>query len=441
MWFSDCNTFSKMQATSGTERFNELFSGLEDCDEDEQRKKIEEMNEIFDGMNKEEFESVFTTRMFYKIYKMIEEKKLSIENAILLLKHVGYCDVLKNFWNPFVEKSLLNKRFEQMIIEEEKIKEEKNEKLLVDLCECYLLLNGCASSELISICVPCLLEAALKKDESEETRKEKEIALLALSHIDRYFFFRQELYLNEIKENILYHQEHHNLTQLAYQSAWEFLMNRFYFENSLKVIVNELHFGREAARELEELTRNMDWKKKEGEEMNKEEAKEEFALIRWLKTCEMYFLNCRLWNEENPGLINSIVHLYRAAKGNNGVICNLCIYSLRNAAEKRVVRVEDLLKGGAIDVFLEEMQRPKLNDNIAYECFQFFMNVSSRLKEKEDDEKEEEERKATKMETFEKLEEEGYEDTITSFYGIFELLKNKYYGDLSLSISDYLVNI
>eukprot|EP00770_Monocercomonoides_exilis_P008046 MONOS_8004.1-p1 / transcript=MONOS_8004.1 / gene=MONOS_8004 / organism=Monocercomonoides_exilis_PA203 / gene_product=unspecified product / transcript_product=unspecified product / location=Mono_scaffold00290:36590-37633(-) / protein_length=309 / sequence_SO=supercontig / SO=protein_coding / is_pseudo=false len=308
-----------------------------------------------------------------------------------------------------------------MIIEEEKIKEEKNEKLLVDLCECYLLLNGCASSELISICVPCLLEAALKKDESEETRKEKEIALLALSHIDR-----QELYLNEIKENILYHQEHHNLTQLAYH---------------LKVIVNELHFGREAARELEELTRNMDWKKKEGEEMNKEEAKEEFALIRWLKTCEMYFLNCRLWNEENPGLINSIVHLYRAAKGNNGVICNLCIYSLRNAAEKRVVRVEDLLKGGAIDVFLEEMQRPKLNDNIAYECFQFFMNVSSRLKEKEDDEKEEEERKATKMETFEKLEEEGYEDTITSFYGIFELLKNKYYGDLSLSISDYLVNI
>ncbi|KAH7827149.1 uncharacterized protein MONOS_17358 [Monocercomonoides exilis] len=325
-----------------------------------------------------------------------------------------------------------------MIFEEEEKKERTNEKLLIDLCECYLLLNGCASSELISICVPCLLEAALKKDESEETRKEKEIALLALSHIDRHYCLRQELYLKEITEIIKNHQEHRNLTQLAYQSAWSYLICRSYYCKSLEdVVVNELHFIRESIRELEELWKSVDWKRKE--EVN---GRIEVMIIRrWLNEVYDFFDSSMLWNEEFAGLIGSIVQVFRAAKGNNGVICNLCIYSLRNASEKRVVRVEDLLKSGAIDAVLDEMQRPKLYDNIAYECFQFFMNVSKKLKEKTDNKMEEVKRKATKMETFEKLEEEGYEDTIACFHKIFEFINKKYYDDLSLSISDYLVNI
>ncbi|KAH7817052.1 uncharacterized protein MONOS_18167 [Monocercomonoides exilis] len=175
------------------------------------------------------------------------------------------------------EKSSLKKRLANMIINEERKKDEKKAKLFVDACECYLLLSRWASSELILICVPCLLKSALKKEESEETQKEVEMALLALSCVDQFYDLRQELYLKEIKEISEYQKEHRNLTRLRYDRSLE------------DVIVNELHFGREAARELEELTRNMDWKKKEGEEMNKEEAKEELTLVRWLETLNNFF--------------------------------------------------------------------------------------------------------------------------------------------------------
>ncbi|KAH7817044.1 uncharacterized protein MONOS_10882 [Monocercomonoides exilis] len=277
---------------------------------------------------------------------------------------------------------------------------------------------------MLCVCVPCLLKAASVKDESEEVQTEVEIALMALSDMG-FFEIGQELYLKEITEIVKHQQKHRNLTKLAY-----------HLEDT---ITAELHFGREAARELEELARCIDWKKKE--EMNKEETKEEFALMRWLKTCEMYFLSCRLWNEENVELINSIVHLYRAAKGNNGVICNRCIHFLRNASDNRVVKVEDLLKGGAVDTVLEGMQQPTLDDNVMRNCLYFFLNVSKRLKRKTDDELEEVKGKELNRKVFEKLEEEGYEDAITSFHKIFEFLNQKYYDDLSLSISDYLVNV
>ncbi|KAH7826338.1 uncharacterized protein MONOS_13600 [Monocercomonoides exilis] len=74
-----------------TERFTALFNGLEECDEDEQMQKIEEMNGLIDEMNGEEMRFAFTTELFSKILKMIEAKKLSWGNAILLLKQVGYC--------------------------------------------------------------------------------------------------------------------------------------------------------------------------------------------------------------------------------------------------------------------------------------------------------------------------------------------------------------
>ncbi|KAH7827954.1 uncharacterized protein MONOS_18578 [Monocercomonoides exilis] len=172
-----------VQELSLTDKFSKLFSLLEHCNEDEQRKKIGEMNEIIDGMNKEEFLYVFTTELFNKMDKMIEENKLTIENSILLTKYVGYCYVLKNMWSSGFNHSELRRRFERMILEEEKKKEEKNENLLVGLCESYLSLKNLLSSELLSICIYYLLKAALNKEESEEAQKDVEMVLLALSNI------------------------------------------------------------------------------------------------------------------------------------------------------------------------------------------------------------------------------------------------------------------
>eukprot|EP00770_Monocercomonoides_exilis_P016181 MONOS_16132.1-p1 / transcript=MONOS_16132.1 / gene=MONOS_16132 / organism=Monocercomonoides_exilis_PA203 / gene_product=unspecified product / transcript_product=unspecified product / location=Mono_scaffold01519:6045-7100(+) / protein_length=331 / sequence_SO=supercontig / SO=protein_coding / is_pseudo=false len=329
-----------------------------------------------------------------------------------------------------------------MIIEEEKKKEEKNEKLLVDLCECYALLGeNDIFSEVLSIIVPCLLKVASKKEGNEETQKEVEMALPALSNVNAYYEMKRDLYLNEIKETMKYHQEHRNLTQLSYQSAWQFLYNRNFFFNELEsVIVNELHCAREAARELEELSRNVDWKKKGGEKMNKEETKKEVILTRWIETFSIYFRDCRLRNEEYICLLSRIVQIYRAAKGNNGVISILCIQSLRTASDYGVVKVEDLLKSGAIDAVLEELNRPTLNEDMTNGCLQFFTNVSERLNEKNKDEKEEEERKVAKMEMFEKLEEEGFEDIITGFHETFEFFQRNYDCGLSLNAEDYFVN-
>ncbi|KAH7823182.1 uncharacterized protein MONOS_17621 [Monocercomonoides exilis] len=102
-----------------------------------------------------------------------------------------------------------------MIDDEEKKKEKRNENLLTELCESNVLLNVGASSQLISVCVPCLLKAALKKEENEEAQKEKEMAFLALSCHDEFYEIEKELYDNEIKEIIQHHQEHRNLTRLA----------------------------------------------------------------------------------------------------------------------------------------------------------------------------------------------------------------------------------
>ncbi|KAH7819296.1 uncharacterized protein MONOS_9622 [Monocercomonoides exilis] len=431
-----------VQEPSLADKFSKLFSELEHCPESEQRKKIEEMNELVEEINKEEFELVFNEELYDKIYKMIEEKKISMENALLLVKHIGYNKTSKSFWiYGFVDSSLCI-RFEQMIVEEEQKKEEKNEKLMIDLCECYLLLIRWTSSKLIMICMPCVLKVAMNKEESEEAQKEVEMALLALSNISFYTEIEKEAYLKKITEIIKHQQKHRNLTKLAYQSAWEFLIKRFTKDRNLEdMIVNELHFGREASRELEELTRCIDWKKKGGEEMNKEETKEEVILRKWIETISIYFRYCSLQNEEFVELINSIVQIYRAAKDNHRRICNWCIYSLRNAAERRVVKVEDLLKGGAVEAVLEEIYQLTLDDDFACESLHFFMYVSSRLKEKVKDEKEEEKRKAIKRKIFEKMEEEGYEDIVVCFQEIIDFINGIYYKALPLNITDYFVNI
>ncbi|KAH7817362.1 uncharacterized protein MONOS_18141 [Monocercomonoides exilis] len=109
--------------------------------EDDQKQRIKEMNGIMDNMNEDEFKSVFTKELFDSMYKMIEDEKLSMDNAILLLKRVGYCKVLKEACCLGFEESSLDQRFKKMIVVEYEKKEEKDEKLFVDLCECYLMLN------------------------------------------------------------------------------------------------------------------------------------------------------------------------------------------------------------------------------------------------------------------------------------------------------------
>ncbi|KAH7816339.1 uncharacterized protein MONOS_18228 [Monocercomonoides exilis] len=215
-----------VQGPSLEDKFSKLFDQLEHCNEREQKHKIEEMNGLVEEMNFEMFNFVLTKSLFDKTDKMIEEKIMSMENALLLLKHIGHYKISKSIWiNNFVNSSLCI-RFEQMIADEnEKKTEGKNEKLLADLCECCLLINEGISSKLLSICVPCLLKVALRNEENEESQKEVEMALLALRRIDTFHKIEKELYFNEIKEIIQHHQEHRNLTQLVYHHAGHGMKN------------------------------------------------------------------------------------------------------------------------------------------------------------------------------------------------------------------------
>ncbi|KAH7817373.1 uncharacterized protein MONOS_12391 [Monocercomonoides exilis] len=91
------------------------------------------MNEILDEMNGHEFKFIYKTELFNEILAMIEKKKISMENAILLLKCIGYYATLKGIWVSDFERSLLKERFEKMIKNEVKKKEKMNENLLIDL--------------------------------------------------------------------------------------------------------------------------------------------------------------------------------------------------------------------------------------------------------------------------------------------------------------------
>ncbi|KAH7832281.1 uncharacterized protein MONOS_18520 [Monocercomonoides exilis] len=219
---------------------------------------------------------------------------------------MGYCNVLRRIFTRSFFDTSLSRKFEQMIANEVKKKGEKNEKLLIGLCECCVTLRYIISPELFSICFPYLLKVVLKKEENEETQKEVEIALLALRHAN-YRKGIEELYLNEIIEIIRYHQEHHNLTQLAYQSTWEFLMSRPYFDDESleEVVVNELCFCKEAKREIEELSKSVDWRRTEEEKERGKKGKEEIILLEWLKTLDIYFYCCRLRIEEINGLLKA----------------------------------------------------------------------------------------------------------------------------------------
>ncbi|KAH7826954.1 uncharacterized protein MONOS_18592 [Monocercomonoides exilis] len=185
MSFPDDDNFEdEILTTVRTEQVSKLFCELEHSRKDERMHEIEEMNRLIGEMNGKEFRSVFTKELFNEMEKKIKKKKISLKDSVLILQHVGYCKILKNILRLSSDNSSLNERLKKWIVDEDKKKEKKDEKLLADLCKCYLTLR-CKfediSEELLSICLPCLLKVALNKEKNEETQKEVEEALLALS--------------------------------------------------------------------------------------------------------------------------------------------------------------------------------------------------------------------------------------------------------------------
>ncbi|KAH7822793.1 uncharacterized protein MONOS_17643 [Monocercomonoides exilis] len=439
-----------------TEKFTKLLHELEYCDEEGQKQKIDEMNEMLYETNEEESRKILLTNPIGAICKMINEKKLSIGKVSVLMKHFGCYTHSKHVGSNTFYFGMLSSRIEKMIIEEEKKNEEKNEHLLVDLCECYLSLSYNYLPKIFRICVRCLLDVALKKEEDEETQKEVEMALLALRNIYSDFEVKQRLYLNKITEIIQCHQEHHNLTRLAYQSAWEFLIERFNEDQTLKkVIVNELHFVREAAREMEALKECVDWKRKEDKEM-----KERIILERWLDALDVFGRLGKIQNEEYVRLTRCIIDLCRAAKCNHRKVYENSNLFLDNIILKKAESEDYLPCEEAIDFILEEMLQPTINDELltfGRRVFYKLSRILSRKMEKKNSlssfvwfawswlngkAKEESEKAKQKMMLYrklrEKMEEEGYEDIVISFYR-----SNFYFAGiwrLSNDLNDYLIH-
>ncbi|KAH7827146.1 uncharacterized protein MONOS_7986 [Monocercomonoides exilis] len=330
---------------------------------------------------------------------------------------------------------------EMIIDENEKKSEEKNERRLIDLCECYVSLGHDFPPELLSICVPCLLKVALNKEENKETEKEAEIALLGLTTFG-LSFIQQKLYLNEIKEIIVYHQENHNLTRLAYHCAWDFLICRLKADESLEeVITKELHFVRAAAGEMEDLSKCVDWKRKV-DKKEKEKVKEVLMIGRWFVAIDNYMAWPTLRNEEWEELINSIVQVFRTTRNNFFGISSHCLYSLKCASDKGFVKIDDLLKSGAVDLYLEEMKPSTLNDIMILYAFEFFKTISSGLNEEERYGMEKAKIKEMKRKVFEKMEEEGSEDIIASIHERFKYHHRLYYPFiLSEDLSEYFMNV
>ncbi|KAH7816668.1 uncharacterized protein MONOS_2953 [Monocercomonoides exilis] len=238
-------------------------------------------------------------------------------------------------------------------------------------------------------------------------------------------------------EIIKHHQEHHNLTHLAYLSAWVFLMDRSFEERGLEeVIANELHAARETARELEELAKCVDW---ENEEETKRK-KEAFLIKKWISLVTSQFPLLISQKEDNVELLHCLVQLCRASRENGRKIYRNCIILFQKVAEVIKVNVEVWMKGRAIDVMLEEMHQSTLDVDVASGCLRFFFEVSKKLDGNDDIEIYEDKRKDMKMEIFEKMEEEGFEDEVTNIFGIFFIFNGEYYAEMSLDLTDYLVN-
>ncbi|KAH7818671.1 uncharacterized protein MONOS_18670 [Monocercomonoides exilis] len=414
--------------------FYELFSKLKDCNDAEQKQIIDEMNQVMDKMNKKEFNTVFTIDTFEKFFKMIEEKKLSIGNAILLLNHMRYCKAQEDTHINSFANSMFDKNFDLMIVKEEKKNEGEDEILLIDLCRSFLLLHDEHTVFFFRpACIHFLLKVALNKEESEKDQKKVEMVFLALSNICELEDLRQELYLNEIKEIIQYHQEHRNLIQLVYWSVWRFLINRFYSDITLEgVIVNDLCLGREAIGEIEELSKNVDWKKKEDEMSKETEPKELLMINRWLDSLAYFFKYSQFGCKENAELIACVVTLCRKSFDYFKEISFRSISLFDAMISESTVSISDLQQNGVFDIALKIIQQSTLNDDSMEICIDFFWRVHERLNDEMVDETGKKKLKKLKRDIYEEMEQEGCEDSIAVFY--WRLSEDALFDDIGYTL-------
>ncbi|KAH7822147.1 uncharacterized protein MONOS_5961 [Monocercomonoides exilis] len=418
-----------------------LLSELESCSEIVQKQNIEKMNKMADEMNEKELQYTFIIELFKKINKMMDEQKTPLGIILTILKRFGFNFVMKNLPSYGLYSDLSSERkIEKMIVDEYEKMEEKDERLIADLSECNYLFGRSTSLKLNSICVPYLLKVALKKEEDEEAQKEVEMALFALSNIGLYDKVPKELYLNEIADIIQYHQKHHNLTQLAYQSAWQFLINRYPEVCELIYgLACDLNFVKEAPIELEELTRRLTLKMKE-EGKGGKEVFEVMIIRRWLLSLEAFFSNLMLWKEECYGLVGSFMRALQASKDYFSDLSfeNVCL--LESMVTNKRIPLDALFKERVIDVILEEILQTRLKIRIFRECLAIFKFLAGRLDGKMKEENGKAKQKGMKRKFFDKLEEEGYEDSLTSIYVIVHHRSKRFRNSrLLTNSSDYFV--
>ncbi|KAH7820053.1 uncharacterized protein MONOS_7572 [Monocercomonoides exilis] len=398
-------------------KFSRLLSELGNFAGDEQKQKIDEMIEILNEMNGLELIYFLTEKEFNEISKMIGKNKLTLTNAFTLLSHIGHCRIeFSVSFSRFCD-SLLAKRFENMI-ETEAMKRERDENLLIDLCKCYILLRrekDSVSIELRLIIIPFLMNVVLRKIKSKEAQREIEIILTALSTMEEKQNAITDLCVNEMVEVIKYHQQHRNLTRLAHQSAWIYLVNHFEPGGILeRTCMNELHIAREVAMELEELTKCVDWKKKKAKW---EAQKEAWMIKRWINTVKdkFGFLDFELRNVERIELYRWISRTCKLAGKNEREISKDCIKLFESKTAGTNTSIDFLLKSEIVEAVFETLLLSTLDEEEAESCLHFFVTLSDGLREKSDYETVEAKRKAIKRKAFDILEERGFEECITSF--------------------------
>ncbi|KAH7832412.1 uncharacterized protein MONOS_9324 [Monocercomonoides exilis] len=372
------------------------------------------MNEQVEKMNYRELESILIDKVYFEVDKNIEEKRLSVENALLLLKQLGFNKKLKWNENMNYDYSVLRVRFESMIDKEDQKKEEKNERLLLDLCESHILLSErYISRESLKACLHCIMNVVLKKEENEEMKKDVEIALLGLSNSHILTEAENELDLYKITEIIKIHQHHRNLSLASFLSAFKIFVEMAPTKKELiEIYLSELHFVREAAKELEELVKRTN-ERKEGEKFD--EMIEMIIIKKWCNMLQMYFAYCDYSEAECVGLIAALVQLFRAAKDASSDLSKQCINLFASMADKEGLRIEDLLRGGAVDVVIKVLSQLTFEDMPILNCLCFFTSISNKFNEDVENENAAEKRMIVKREVFERIEEEGLVDTFFSF--------------------------
>ncbi|KAH7823200.1 uncharacterized protein MONOS_18626 [Monocercomonoides exilis] len=460
-----------------------MISQLKYFNEGEQKIKIKEINNFMDDVDEGKFEdfnkimestksylsAFFPVDFYSEIDNLIKEKKTSLDNLILLLKRIGRSKLSNAFYMNHFDFSSLSERIEKMIVDEEKKGKRMNKNKIYDLCECYVLnchhyLPDC----LIAIALPCFLKVALNKGKRLDSQKKVEHALCALNAIKPIYHFlseKKELCIKEMENIIKYHQWHRNLTQLAYEYAWNFLISRLKYKRSLNIVITkELHFIKEATKEMKELERNANWRISEGRKYVEEE-KEAQLLVSWCYMCFIYFCETKIWEKETFQLISYVVRLCKEAKDIKRWLYEDCVRYLNCiVCDCPNIYVADLLECGAVDYVLEALKQMSLNRSTIHLRLQFFSILSKRLSTKIDERYNEltyedikyvivyawnwlcgkqnelrgnEKREMVKRKIFEKLEEEGYEDIVFSFWSNMKIMNQ--HSNFHLNFSDFFV--